>query len=844
MVRVAWQMLRHRPANAIATTIALLLAVAIVTGCGVLLESGLRYHGRTERYAAASLLVARPDLRTVQGHGDNRSVENAPLPERAQVDRRLAPRIAALPGVQAAVPDAATPVDVDARPASAHPWSAAVLTPFRLRTGRAPHADDEVVLDATLAAATRSIPGSRIRLTLPSGVRSFTVSGIAAPVGARPDQPTVFLTGAEARAAERQPDQADVIGVITQPGVDVGELARSVQALLPKPPANSDGTGAFPKVYTGADRGLAENPAAGAGREIAIVLPPVFGGSALLIALIVVSGTVGLSVRQRHRDVALLRAIAATPRQVRRLAVRETATLGLLAGLPGLALGIGGARWIRGQFVAHGLTPSSFEAHVSWIPPLVGCASMLLIAVTASWVAGLRASRTRPVEALAESAVEARRLGIVRGLLGLIALAGGITLSVVTQSVGGDTAAGAAVGVIATLVVAVAFLAPWLIRLVARTSGIVLRSFSPTARLATAETAASARALAPVITSLVLAVGLSGSLWFMQTSIEHRAKQESRAGLLATEVVEPAGDGLPRNVAAVMAEQPGVIAATAVVRSTMLDEHDGSVTLTAQGVDPSTLAATMDLGVTSGNLSKLRPGTVAVDQLTARADHLTIGGQFRAWFGDGTPADLRVVAIYTRGLGWANVTMPIRQLRPHTAGEDSLILLRTEHDRPAGLTDALHAAAPGATIAGRSSFEAALDKSIKENAWANQMIAAVLVAYVLIAAANTLAISALGRRRELAALRLAGMTRRQLRRMVSLEQAILLVLALAVGGAIAAAALIPIVKAATGTSTPYIPPVGWIAVIGGTVLLAAFATMVPIQRLLRVNPVAAIGVRE
>ena len=64
------------------------------------------------------------------------------------------------------------------------------------------------------------------------------------------------------------------------------------------------------------------------------------------------------------------------------------------------------------------------------------------------------------------------------------------------------------------------------------------------------------------------------------------------------------------------------------------------------------------------------------------------------------------------------------------------------------------------------------------------------------------ALAALGRRRQLAILRLTGVTRIQVLRMVRLEQALLVGLAMVVGGAIAVATLVPMVKGTTGTATP------------------------------------------
>lgn len=52
------------------------------------------------------------------------------------------------------------------------------------------------------------------------------------------------------------------------------------------------------------------------------------------------------------------------------------------------------------------------------------------------------------------------------------------------------------------------------------------------------------------------------------------------------------------------------------------------------------------------------------------------------------------------------------------------------------------------------------------------------------------------------------------------------------------------VKGITGAATPYLPPGGWVLVIGGTVLLGAVATALPVRRVLRTKPVEAIGIRE
>ena len=854
MTRVAWRMLTQHPMRAVATFAALAYGAAVLSVCGVLFESALRYHGVPQHYAAAPVVVAVTDLTVTEGSGQDLSVNSDPLPEGGRVTAAMARRIAAVPGVLRVVPDVAVPVQLAGAAgraamlgASGHPWSAAALTPFTLRAGVPPASAGQVVLDAALARATRTRPGQRVRLVAPDGIHTFTVTGIAQGPAAV-TEPTVFFADTKAESLAGHLGTASVLGVIAGPGVPAGPLAAAIRAALPA--HNAAAQGAFPSVYTGADRGLADSPAVANGKVFVIAVSSTFGGCAFLIAIVVISGTVGLSVQQRQRDIALLRAIAATRGQVRRMLLIETLLVAIVASAAGVWAGLASASWLRTQFVSQGFVPGSFALHISWLPPVVAVGGVLIVAVAAAWIAGLRASRIRPVEALAEAAVERRgRLAdVVRASLGLVALGGGITLAGVASHLTASAAAGTAIGLVATLVIAMALLAPWLTRIAVAVCAAGLRRLGVPGRLAAANLGASARRLSPVVSALVLAVALGGSLWFLQTSIGRATLQQSRTGLRASQVITATGAGLPPGVAQTARHVPGVATAAGLVHSTMLDSQGDD--FTAEGADPRALAGTLDLGTVGGTMSGLRGDTVAVDTVTASDLHLRAGSTFRGWFGDGAPATLRVVAIYRRGLGFANLTLPSGLLRPHTAsGLDSLVLVA---DTPgadhasvrAALARAIHRLDPAAVIATPAGYQAAVNAQVAQNTWTIHVSVIVLLVYVIIAALNTLAMAALARRRELAALRLAGTTRRQLLRMVRIEQAVLLGLALIVGGGIAALTLVPMVKGTTGSTTPYIPPGGWVTVIGGTILLGMAGTLPPILHELRVPPMEAIGLQE
>ena len=145
---------------------------------------------------------------------------------------------------------------------------------------------------------------------------------------------------------------------------------------------------------------------------------------------------------------------------------------------------------------------------------------------------------------------------------------------------------------------------------------------------------------------------------------------------------------------------------------------------------------------------------------------------------------------------------------------------------------------PASDLTGRLAVDLAT------SAWLNKLLVAVMIGYAALAAANAMVLAALARGRELAALRLAGGTRRQIARMVHAEQAGLLGVSLVIGGSVAAGTLVAVIHALTGSLLPYVPVTGWLAVLAGTTLLAMATTVLPIRHLLRTPPVLGLGARE
>jgi putative ABC transport system permease protein len=558
-----------------------------------------------------------------------------------------------------------------------------------------------------------------------------------------------------------------------------------------------------------------------------------------MLVVFVVAGTVGLSVRHRRRDLALLRAVAATPGQVRRLVLAEVGYIAAAATLVGLPLGVLAGRWTRDRLVARGFVPESYTADGGALAAPAVTATVALVAVAAALLAARRTARIRPTEALGETAMEPATAGRVRAGFGIAFVAGGFALTTLTSATDGMTAIGAAIGMLYTFTTGVALLAPWINRTAARLLEPVLRTvWGTSGYLAAANLRANARGMVTVLTSLVLAVGFGGSVWFLQDNLQRQTVEQSRAGILAEHaLVSPTG--LPPSAAEDVRRTPGVTAATGVRRTTVAVRMLDSVeTVPAQGIDPEGVARTLDLHVREGSLNDLRGATVAVSTVQAGSSGWSVGDTASLWLGDGTPVRLRVVAIYERGLGFGDVTLNRETLAGHTASTvDDMVLIR-------GSAPAELAHYPGSSIVDTDRLDRQLATDLAVSAWLNKLLIGVMVGYAALAAGNTMVMAALARGRELSLLRLVGVTRRQIRRMVNAEQVGLLGVALLIGGAIAAVTLSSVVAAIAGQRLPYVPMAGWLAILGGTTLLALLATVLPVHRLLRIAPVEGMGVKE
>ncbi|MFI2205917.1 ABC transporter permease [Streptomyces sp. NPDC020192] len=841
MLRYALQTVRARKAGFLGAFLALMCAAALVTACGTLLDTGLRGTIRTERYAGAPVVVSGDQYvhqTTVKHKKGKTKVKHKakPIAERAWLSEGLRTRLDHVPGVARIVPELTflaqplTPAGTGGRTAYGHAWDSAVLTPYRLTTGSAPRSDGDLVVDSYLAARARLRPGDRLTVQSTRAPRSYRVTGIAAPATAVPHQTSLFFSAAEARRLAGHPGQVSAFGVLPEQGTDPGRVRQAVAAAL-------HGTAA--QVADGDARGPVEFLDAATARTRLVSMGGAMGGTSLLVAVLVVVGTFGLTVQQRHRELALLRAIAATSGQIRALLGREALVVGAAAGTVGALLGLPLGGVLYSRFVALGAVPDTLERTVSVFPPLAALAVTLLGAWAAARIASRRIARIRPTEALTEARTEPSRPPWGRIAAGLLLLAGGTVLVVVLTSLRTEPAS-TPVTFLAVVVLStsVALLGPLLVRAAALLLAGPLRLTGHSGRLATANLRGNAARMASVVTPLTLLVGMTCTVLFVQSTLGDAARAQARNGIRADWVVAARGPGVPHEAAQRL--RAGHDTVTEVVRTTVrigLDKYP------AQGVTPAGLTRTWDPEVAAGSLDRLAPGTVAVSQLVADQHHLKPGSTLKLTLGDGTPATLTVAAVYARGLGFGDLTFAHDLLARHVDNPLASSVLVSTTRTQTQLSTTLREF-PGLRILSPAAADALQADRQQTNAEVNYLAMGLVLAFTAIAVVNTLAMSVAERVREFALLRLAGATRRQVLRMLRTEVLSVLLLATSLGSGIALAVLTAFSVGMTGRAAPTVTPLLYVTVVAVAGLLALVGSAVPGRAALRVRAVTVATAKE
>ncbi|MFI1198159.1 FtsX-like permease family protein [Streptomyces sp. NPDC020883] len=258
-----------------------------------------------------------------------------------------------------------------------------------------------------------------------------------------------------------------------------------------------------------------------------MVIAGAFAEIAVLVALFVVVNALGFALRQQHRELALLRTVAATPRQARRLVRGQVVALTSLVAAPGWVVGAAAARGFLAALQRRGMAAPGVRVPGTPVPMLIALAVALVVGLAASAVAARRISRIAPAAARTASATEHGRTGALRLLAGIGTLVGGgllLRLAATRPAEQSDKAGQAALLGSLVLLVAVGLAGPLAARVLAALLGTPVRAVAPaTGWLADANLRGYARRLSSAVVPVALLVGLSGTMSIMTRTAEYAA---------------------------------------------------------------------------------------------------------------------------------------------------------------------------------------------------------------------------------------------------------------------------------------------------------------------------------
>jgi putative ABC transport system permease protein len=815
MARLAVARVRHRMGSFAGTFLTAFLAVALIAGSGLLLWSVLTAGPDANRFGEADAVVAGDRsivLTTTTDKGDKvkTKTKEERLTGAQPLTTPVADAVVGTPGVTETVADYAFPVSLDVygKPVRvpdamtvAHGWSSAALNPYPLRQGQAPQAG-EIALQSDFGVQL----GQTVRLTSRAGTQQLRVTGVVG--GNVPGQAAVFVADSQV---------AELSGLAGPTAIAVRASAAGIDALRQQLGDNAT-------VHTGADKVTADLPGAVPDFIGAISIFGFVLGITGFAAVFVLTGTVSLAVRQRLRELALLRTAGATPRQLRRMLRLEITLVTLTAAVPAVPLGIVVAELIAARFRELGAVPPQFTVSYNAVVLVAAVLLGLLVTVFATGIAARRAVRIAPTQALRET-VTAGRVGWVPRVVVAVVLVAGAVAVLGLVPLGGPLGMGMGFISCSLLLSAAAALGPVVVggltAVLSRVAGVT----GVLGRVAGAMTRAESRRVVGVAVPLTLMFAINATMLLngdilTQVTADQQAARTAPATVRVAAINAP---GMPLTTAGQLAALPEVTGSAATVGTRVVVDQDGKPEDYAAQGRRTTGAPALDLGVTEGELA-LRDGTVAVSDPLAAARGWRVGDRPVFWLADGTRVELTVVGIYANWRGFGDLVLPADLVAAHDPrGLVNALYLRGTPD----LTQWPALAATG--VADPRAGTA--DVRNQQAAW--ELMVVISLGFTAIAVVNTFAIATGARRREFADLRLAGATARQLHRLLGRETFITVAVALVLGCVISGAVVGTFSVAQDGQWRLFAEPLRYFAMIGGVGLLGVVAGAVPARLVVR-----------
>ncbi|MFF2145984.1 ABC transporter permease [Kitasatospora sp. NPDC058190] len=652
---------------------------------------------------------------------------------------------------------------------------------YPLVEGRGPKNATEIALDAKTAEKGGYKVGDTVRVAVNGPVMELKLTGTL-----RTNDPRVVAGGslaafdsATAQQLYLSPGRFGGLDVKAKPGTDDSALLAAVKQTVPHGDNLDARTGR--ELADEQDRMIQQGTK---GMSTALL---VFAGIALFVGIFIIANTFTMLVAQRTKELALLRAIGASRKQITRSVKIEAALVGLTASVAGLVAGIG----IAAGFKA--LLNGPMDANLPDGPLIVAPTTVVaaiavgvLVTLLAAWLPARRASRIAPVAAMSSAEQPATQKSlVVRNTIGLLFALAGVAALVAGASSKEVKLVGAGAG---ALLIGVFVLTPLLSRpLIALFAPLLRGLYGTPGRLAKENAIRNPRRTAATASALTIGVTLITALTVVGASVNKAVDKATASDLKADFTVTMQNFSmLSPEVAAQIAKAPGVsamsvertvpvtIGANGADSSHGADGADGADTEWLTAVDGATIDQLATVKVKEGAADALKQGKMLVNSGSSGRTRYKVGDTLAVTYPDGTKGSLTVGGVLESSTSLTGIVAPDAVVGPHAApgtGPNRVLVKGT--DGPTGkLKQALRDATGGNPLIAVKG-----EKDIKaEN---RQIVTGILnmmygllgmsVVIAVLGVVNTMAMSVFERRREIGMLRAIGLDRLGIRRMVRLE---------------------------------------------------------------------------
>jgi putative ABC transport system permease protein len=661
-------------------------------------------------------------------------------------------------------------------PGLAFAWDPnATLRAVHLVAGRAPSQPNDVVIDKHSADTGHFVVGDEVRIAVSSTHGSsalYRLSGIVkfgsvdSPLGAT----LSFFTLNTAERLLTAPGKVTSIDVAAAPGVTQPALVARLRSAL----AGQSNI----EVISGQTAVAEQQNNFKTFLTFIKTFLLIFAIIALVVGSFVIYNTFSITIAQRTREMALLRAIGATRRQLLASVFLEALATGVVASVLGVGGGILLATGLKSLLGAIGFDIPAGGTVITMGTILTAGVTGIVVTVLASVFPALRASRVPPIAAIRDVAIESTKLSRKRLVTGLLITLVGV-LSLLRGLFGGGGNGGAKVGFGALLVFfGVAVLGPVFARPVARVIGAPLpRLRGVTGNLARENAMRNPKRTASTAAALMIGVGLVGFVTIFAASATASVNQAIDQSMKADYIVNVSGFNatLPPSLETQIAAVPGV--ARAVGLKVGAVKIDGGVEPQVQATDLTIVDQLFDLQVKQGSLATMGPTGLAIDKKVATSRHWKLGTRVPVQFALTGHKTFTVEAIYSQpAFGSYVISLPAYQQNFTDQSDASVFVQLKPGVNPIAARPAIEKVVkqyPQGSLQNRAQFKAAQAKQIDQLL---HLIYALLLMAIIIAVFGigvTLALSIFERTREIGLLRAVGMSRSQVRSTVRWESVII-----------------------------------------------------------------------